>query len=111
MLKRLKNLGASTNQLIDVFVKQIRSVLELAVPVWHSSLTLANKASIRRVEKASLQMILEDSYTSYSAACQETNLLTLEARRVKLCQKFAVKSVKNLQHQKWFKVNNKVTKT
>ena len=44
-----KAIEKSTDQLIDFFVKQIRSALELAVPVWHSSLTLANKAGIERV--------------------------------------------------------------
>ena len=35
ILKRLKNLGASSEQLIDINIKQIRSVLELAVPDKH----------------------------------------------------------------------------
>ena len=39
MLKRLKNLGATSDQLVDVYIKQVRSILELATPVWHSSLT------------------------------------------------------------------------
>ena len=39
MLRRLKNLGTDAGQQTDVYIKQIRSVLELAVPVWHSSLT------------------------------------------------------------------------
>ena len=30
MLKRLKNLGATTSQMLDVYTKQVRSVLELA---------------------------------------------------------------------------------
>ena len=41
MLKRLHNLGASVNQMLDVYIKQVRSILELAVPAWHSSLTLS----------------------------------------------------------------------
>ena len=49
MLRRLKNLGADTGQLIDVYIKQIRSVLELAVPVWHSSLTVADRLRIEKV--------------------------------------------------------------
>ena len=57
MLKRLKNLGANSEQLIDVYIKQIRSVVELAVPVWHSSLSLSDKADIERVQKAALQVI------------------------------------------------------
>ena len=32
VLRRLKNLGASINDLIDVYQKQVRSVMELAVP-------------------------------------------------------------------------------
>ena len=40
ILKRLYNLGASQSQMLDVYIKQIRSVLELAVPAWHPSLTL-----------------------------------------------------------------------
>ena len=39
MLRRPKNVGADAVHLIDVYIKQIRGVLELAVPVWHSSLT------------------------------------------------------------------------
>ena len=111
MLKRLKNLGASSDQLTDVYFKQVRSILELATPVWHSSLSLANKACIERVQKAALQIILGPAYTSYSSACDLINLLTLETRRVNLCRKFALKTVKNPKHTKWFKVNRKISKT
>ena len=37
ILKRLKKLGAPTCRLLDVYTKQIRSVMELGVPAWHSS--------------------------------------------------------------------------
>ena len=111
MLKRLKNLGASTEQLLDVYEKQIRCVLELAVPVWHSSLVQADRLSIERVQKAALQVILGADYTSYRTACMETNFLTLEERRKNLCTKFARKSAKNTKHKKWFKVNTKVSRT
>ena len=33
MIRRLKNLGASQSELIDIYQKQVRSVLELAVSV------------------------------------------------------------------------------
>ena len=33
----------------------IRSILEVAVPVWYSSLTLINEMDIERVQKAILQ--------------------------------------------------------
>ena len=37
--RRLKKLGADRDDLKDVYIKQVRSILEFAVPVWHSSLT------------------------------------------------------------------------
>ena len=40
ILRRLKNLGAGPDELIDLYIKQICCLLELAAPVWHGSLTL-----------------------------------------------------------------------
>ena len=100
MLRRLKNLGASGEQLIDVYIKQVRSVLELAVPVWHSSLTLANKLDIERVQRAALQIILGSDYDSYTSACDQANLLTLDERRNKLCKKFTFKAARHSKHNK-----------
>ena len=111
MLRRLKNLGASCENLVEVYIKQIRSVLELAVPVWHSSLTVADRVGIERVQRAALQVILGTDYQSYGPALETCNLTTLEERRGKLCSKFAVKSLKHPKHMKWFKKNTRVTKT
>ena len=74
MLKRLKQLGAKQEDLLDVFIKQVRSVLELAVPVWHPSLTLLEKSNIERVQKAALYIILAEEYTTYREALAEFNL-------------------------------------
>ena len=52
MLRRLKNLGAEKEDLLEVYVKQIRCLLELAVPAWQSSLTLAEIPDIERVQKS-----------------------------------------------------------
>ena len=41
MLKRLKPLGASDQELLDVYDKQIRCILEYASPVWTPGLTQA----------------------------------------------------------------------
>ena len=49
MLRRLKQYGAKDEELLDVYVKQIRSVLELlAVPVWQSSITLQERCYLAR---------------------------------------------------------------
>ena len=40
LLRRLKSLGAENHEILDVFMKRIRIVLELAVPVWNPGLTV-----------------------------------------------------------------------
>ena len=34
-------LGASRMDLLDVYMKQVRSILELAVPAWHPGITVS----------------------------------------------------------------------
>ena len=48
VLRRLKILGASEKELLDVYQKQVRSVLELAVPVWQPALTTQEKKQIEK---------------------------------------------------------------
>ena len=38
-MRRLKGMGASIPDLKDIYIKQVRSVLELAVPAWNGALT------------------------------------------------------------------------
>ena len=54
ILRRLKNLGTNDSDLVDVYTKQIRSVLELAVPAWQGSLSQAEKTDLERVQKKCL---------------------------------------------------------
>ena len=46
MLRRLKNMGAEETDLVDMYVKQIRSLLELAVPAWQGAVTQEEKLDI-----------------------------------------------------------------
>ena len=58
-LRRLRVLGANEDDLIDVYMKQIRSILEFAVPVWHSSLTGEDRADIERVQNVPCKLFLD----------------------------------------------------
>ena len=111
-LRRLKTLGANQDDLRDVYIKQIRSILEFAVPVWHSSLTGEDRLLIERIQKSALHIILGNMYqSSYTSALKLLQLETLFRRRQKLCAKFARKSFKNAKFNKWFKLNDRVTVT
>ena len=76
-LRRLKKIGTKTNDLLDVYYKQIRSILELAVPVWHSSLISHDRNRIERVQKSALSIILGRNYKSYNRALKYLKLESL----------------------------------
>ena len=102
MLRRLKGLGASLNELKDVYTKQVRSVLELAVPVWQPALTIQEVKQIERVQKCAMAIILGNKYINYEKATEELCLESLSERRIKLCKNFAEKAAKSLKFQNWF---------
>ena len=111
ILRRLKNMGACDSDLIDVFVKQIRCILELAVPAWQGSLSQAEKQDLERVQKCACHIILGETYDSYKNALSLLKLDTLESRRKKLALKFALKSEKHQKFKFWFKTNRKNVNT
>ena len=81
--------------MFDVYCKEVPSILEFGVPVWHSGLTQKDTADIERVQKVAFQIILEDQYATYKKACVTLNTLTLDLRREQLCLTFAKKNLKS----------------
>ena len=51
MIRRLKSLEATTSEMLDVYEKQVRSILEMAVPVWNANLTQGEEKQLERVQK------------------------------------------------------------
>ena len=58
MLRRLKHLGATSSDLVDVYFKQIRSLVEYAVPVWQSSISQCERVDLERIQKSACHIIL-----------------------------------------------------
>ena len=102
-LRRLKELGATTKDLIDVYTKQIRNIVEFALQVWHPNLTQDDKNKIERIQKSAFSIILGQNYRSYNSALNILKMDTLFTRRQKLSKKFAQKSLKHPKFTKWFK--------
>jgi hypothetical protein len=107
MLRNLKKFGASTAELLDVYNKQCRSVLELAVPVWAPGIKGSEVKQLERVQKTAFAIILGDSYRSYKHAIQKLEVKTLESRRKDICLTFGKKALKSEQFSKWFCLNDK----
>ena len=99
MIRRLNGLGASTSELLDVYQKQVRSVLEVAVPVCKPALTQQERRQIERVQRCALYVILGDDYSSYDHALESLDCDNLDDRRVKLCDKLVKKMLKSPRHQ------------
>ena len=91
ILRRMHIYNLDIELICDTYLKEIRSILEMAVPVWHSGLTIKLSRDIERVQKVALSIILADNYTNYDVACTLMGIEPLEMRREQLCVKFALK--------------------
>ena len=104
LLLRLKKLGASRKQLMTVYERQVRSTLEMAVPAWHSSLSIKNKNKIERQQKKAFTIILGSQYKNYKDSLISLNQDTLQERRQIMTLKFAKKCLKDPRHQDMFPI-------
>ena len=102
MLRRLKPLGASVDELLEVYDKQIRCMVEFASPVWTPGITLEEANQIERLQKAAFAIILGNRYTSYAKALTSLDRVTLSVRRQDINLKFAQKALKSEKYKTWF---------
>ena len=112
MLRRMKVLDVEPLFILDVYLKEIRSILELAVPAWHSGLTVKQAEDIERVQKVALKIILgeqKERKASYDMAMVILDIEPLHYRREKLCLSFAKKTLKS-RHSEIFKPTTQNTR-
>ena len=105
ILQNLFKFGLPVEELVQIYILYIRSVVENSAVVWHSSLTVGEKVAIERIQKVALKIILNQQYEGYSMALKVTGLPTLNERRLILCKKFAVKCIKNQKTCHMFPLN------
>ena len=77
-MRNLKKYGAGIQDLLDVYIKQCRRVLELAAPVWHSGVTVAASKQLERVQKAAFSIILGKQYLTYEQALADLKMESLK---------------------------------
>ena len=58
-IRRMKILGLDSFSILNFYMKEVRVHLELAVPVWHSGLTLKQAADIERVQRVAVGIMLD----------------------------------------------------
>ena len=102
LLHKLVSLSVPQEDLLNIYIIYIRSILEQSCQVWHGSLTLENFQDLERIQKNALRIILQDDYLSFSNALSLTGLKSLFERRADLCLRFAKSSAKNDQTKSMF---------
>ena len=111
IIKKLYQFDVPVEELINIYILYIRSVVEQSAVVWHSSITKGEQRDLERTQKVALRIILKDSYTSYPEALKLSGLDTLSERRSKLCLNFAKKCTKSEKTSEMFPLNKKVVNT
>ena len=93
IIQRALPLNFSQNELFDIYTKEVRSILEYGVPVWHSSISRKEVADIEAVQTFVFRIILGNRYSSYSDAFNFLGTQTLEQRRQQICLRFVSKNL------------------
>ena len=86
----MKNLGASKNTLLEIYKLFVRQALEIAAPVWNSSLSKSNIRQLEKIQCLATNIIIGNSRRlSYEERLRELALVSLETRRWNITAKFA----------------------
>ena len=106
ILKRLAELGVSTQDLLMSYLSRVRVQLEQNVPLWHFSISSQLRKKLENVQKACLFIILGQRATSdYHRNLAMLNLEPLVDRRLTLCKNFGRKTIKHPVHSQMFTFN------
>ena len=107
IVRRVSKFGAPIEDLKEIYVLFVRSMLEQSAVLWHSSLTKENSEDLERVQKNAFRIILKNGYQTYTKALRKLGMKKLSDRRELLCLNFAKKCVKNPKTKHMFPLNDK----
>ena len=79
LLRKLKNYGASKDDLKSFYCATIRSIVEYGAQIWHENLTNEQHDAIERIQKRALRIIYPG--LKYDEALEKEKLKSLKQRR------------------------------
>ena len=88
-----------------IFKTFVRSRLEYASALWHSSLTVKNKNDLERIQKSAMKVIFKNDYLGYEKSLKTLKMEKLHDRRERLSLNFAKKCVKHEKFSDMFPKN------
>ena len=86
LLIMLKRAGVPTRDILRIYLTMIRSVLEYACQVWHTSLSGAHSDKLESVQRRALHIVYPD--LSYPKGLSQSGLSLLSNCREDLCRAF-----------------------
>ena len=107
ILRKLVEFEVKTDDMINIYILFIRSVLEQSSVVWSSSLTEEQTNSLERAQKVALRIIFQSSYVSYNNALKLSKLSTIKERYEHLLLRFAIKCTRNERTKGMLPMNDK----
>ena len=105
MITKLKYVGVSREDLLDIYILFIRSVTEYCAVSFHSSLTGQQSDKLEKIQKTCLKVIMGEDYINYQTALDYFGLQTLSDRRLKRCLDFSLKCIKHPRNKRLFRQN------
>ena len=105
LLRKLVCFGVPREDLVNIYILFIRSLLEYCSEVWHSSITEEEVQDLERVQKCAVRIVMNNDYEDYEKMLKELNLEELKVRREQICLDFAKKCVLNPKTSNWFPKN------
>lgn len=87
-LHHLQRFGLQDPEMVSIYTGYVRPVLEYAITVCHSSLTVNQDKRLERVQRRACRIILGQRYSEYSTAIRTLGLCTLKERQTQICLDF-----------------------
>ena len=100
ILFRARKFGFNIQSLHTLYQWYIRTGLEYAAPVWHSSLTQRDSDRLERIQKRCFRIILNQRYISYENALQQLDAASLD-RRTDLTVRFGRGLLRSPTYRHW----------
>ena len=95
LLTKIASFNATREDLKNIYITFIRSVLEQSAVVWHTSLTQQNSEDLERIQKSAMKIIMNNEYKGYKQSLIELDLQNLYDRREGLLLNFGLKCLKS----------------
>jgi hypothetical protein len=102
VIRRMRELGVDRKTLVMFWKSEGRVHLEMAAPVWSSGLTLMQRKSLERCQRVAMAAIVGHWAPSLTDQLAELWLTRLDARREKICARFALSTATRSRHRDIF---------